>query len=113
MNEAYTAMTGVSYTLVYTSSSTADALAQSMANSLAAGHAVTAGSNSPASAPIVSNHAYSVNAVTNENGTWYVTVYNPWGFDGASWDSNPSDGLLKLTAAQFLTAFMAVETCSA
>jgi uncharacterized protein YaiE (UPF0345 family) len=113
MDEAYTAITGASYSMQYTTSSTANALAQSMANSLAAGHAVTAGSNNPSSAPIVSSHAYDVQAVTDVNGTWYVTVYNPWGFDGASWDSNPNDGLLQLTASQFQTCFQVVETCTA
>jgi hypothetical protein len=113
MDEAYTAITGASYSATFTTSSTADALAQSMANSLAAGHAVTAGSNNPSSAPIVSSHAYNVHAVTNVNGTWYVTVYNPWGFDGASWDSNPNDGLLQLPASLFQTCFQFVETCNA
>jgi hypothetical protein len=113
MDEAYTAITGTTYGFAFTTSYTADVLAQTVANSLAAGHAVTAGSNNPAGAPIVSNHAYNVHAVTFENGAWYVTVYNPWGFDGASWDANPNDGLLKLTASQFQTCFQVTETCNA
>jgi hypothetical protein len=40
-------------------------------------------------------------------------VYNPWGVDGASYDSNPSDGLLKLTISQFLLSFDTVEICNA
>ena len=114
MHEAYTAITGASYSVYSTGGSTADALAQKMANSLVAGNAVTAASlSSAAPSPIVSNHAYNVHAVTYENGTWYVTVYNPWGYDGRSWDSNPSDGLLKLTASQFQSAFRTVEVCLA
>ena len=91
-----------------TSGSSADTLAQTMANALAAGHAVTAASDNPAAFPIVSNHAYEIHAVTYESGVWYVTVYNPWGYDGASYDSNPGDGLLKLTAAQFQSLYSTV-----
>jgi hypothetical protein len=112
MDEGYVAITGASFTAQSTSGS-ADTLAQTMANSLAAGHAVTAASSSTSPAPIVGNHAYNVYNVYNQSGVWYVTVYNPWGFDGASWDSNSSDGLLTLTASQFQSCFTTVETCNA
>jgi hypothetical protein len=112
MDEGYRAVTGASYTSQSTSGS-ADTLAQSMANSLAAGHAVTAASPGGSPAPIIGNHAYNVYSVFNQSGVWYVTVYNPWGFDGTSWDSNSSDGLLTLTASQFQSCFSTVETCSA
>jgi hypothetical protein len=113
MDEAYTAITSASYSAPVTSTANADAFAQNLANALAAGHAVTAASNSPSQFPIISNHAYSVHAVNYVGGTWYITVYNPWGFDGASYDSNPSDGLLTLTASQFKTCFYNAEICNA
>jgi hypothetical protein len=114
MDEAYTAITGASYNMTSTGGS-ADSVAQSMANSLAAGNAVTASTltTEPAGSPIVADHAYNVHSVTNVNGTWYVTVYNPWGWDGASWDSNAYDGLLTITAAQFQSWFNTVEVCFA
>jgi hypothetical protein len=113
MNEAYRAVTGASYTSFSTTSRSADQLAQDMANALAAGHAVTAGSPPTSVWPIVGSHAYNVHCVTYENGAWYVTVYNPWGVDGANYDTNSGDGLLKLTAAQFQAAYSTVEICNA
>jgi hypothetical protein len=115
MYEAYNAITGSSYTSFATTSSTADALAQTMANNLAAGHAVTAASlaTEPGGSPIIGNHAYNVHSVTNVNGMWYVTVYNPWGFDGTSWDSNSGDGLLTLTSSQFQSWYGTVQVCNA
>ena len=113
MHEAYNAISGASYASYSTGNYTADALAQTMADQLTAGHGVTAGSSSSAASPICPGHAYNVHAVTNEGGVWYVTVYNPWGVDGYSYDSNSGDGLLKLTAVDFRSRFMAVETCNA
>jgi hypothetical protein len=46
-------------------------------------------------------------AATVENGTQYVTVRNPWGYDGAGSDSNVTDGFVKITLAQFQAAFSA------
>ncbi len=113
MHEAYTAISGATYRGISPGSTGADSLAQTMANELSAGHAVTAGSYSSATSPIIGGHAYTVQNVALENGVWYVTVYNPWGFDGVSYDSNSGDGLLKLTAATFQAKFSAVEVCLA
>jgi hypothetical protein len=110
MHEAYTAVTGASYSTTYTAGASADALAQSMASALAANHAVTAGSVSsqPGGSPIVGNHAYNVTSVTNTNGTWYVTVFNPWGIY-----STGNGGLVTMTSAQFQSWFLAEEICNA
>ena len=113
MYEAYIAITGTSFSTSMTGSTSAATLAQNMANSLAAGHAVSAASNNPSSFPIISGHAYNVHSVSLVGGAWYVTVYNPWGFDGASYDSNPGDGLLTLTASQFQSLFGYVQVCNA
>lgn len=113
LSETYRAITGASGSYSGTAGLSTDILAQNMANSLAAGHAVIAGSNSSTAAPIVGSHAYNVHAVVFENNLWYVTVYNPWGFDGASYDSNSGDGLLKLTASQFQSSFGTIQTCNA
>jgi hypothetical protein len=103
MHEAYIAITGGTYSWSYTTATSADALAQSMANSLAASHAVTAASlgSEPSDSPIVGSHAYNVHAVNYVNGTWYVSLYNPWGSQ------------LTVTSAQFQTWFSYTEVCSA
>jgi hypothetical protein len=36
----------------------------------------------------------------------YVTLYNPWGVDGKSWDASSADGLLKVTLGQFQSSFI-------
>ena len=82
-----------------------------LAGELAAGHAVTMGSWYSASTPIVGSHAYVVQDVNVSAGT--VTVYNPWGVDGRTWDSNYSDGLLTISAAQVAQYFSAIVSCYA
>ena len=89
------------------------ALGDWIAGQLSAGHAVTLGSDS-GGGPIVAGHAYMAQAVTTENGVQYVTVYNPWGVDGGgNNDSNPYDGLVKLTVGQALSYFTDAVSCQA
>ena len=105
MDPVYRAVTGLWTTRLWPTSSN---VASSMASHLAAGHAVTVGSNSNAASPIVGLHAYMVKSVEVNAGETHVTVYNPWGLDGRSYDSNPGDGLLRLTLDQFRVAFSTV-----
>ncbi len=42
-----------------------------------------------------------------------VTVYNPWGYDGRTYDGDYSDGLLTLNMTQFQNSFSAVVVSSA
>jgi len=77
-----------------------------LSSNLAAGHPVTAGTYSTASGPIIGNHVYMVKSVQTVDSVQYVTVYNPWGYDGGtSTDSTPGDGLVTLTIAQFVQYF--------
>jgi hypothetical protein len=110
--EPFRAITGLSTQNDYPSNYTASALAQKIATELAAGHAVAGGTKSVGlPAYLVGGHTYAVQSVAQEAGVWYVTVYNPWGYDGsASYDSNPADGLLKLTADVFKSCFSLVTT---
>ena len=86
-----------------------------MQTSLAQGSAAVI-AQSTSSGPYVSadgiivNHAYAVTAVYNDNGTWKVRLYNPWGMDrenGATMDaldsSRPAanDGFITITWQQF------------
>lgn len=51
-------------------------------------------------APLISSHTYSVVSVSKDtSGTVWLTLQNPWGFDGANADSNPGDGLITLNYA--------------
>jgi len=77
---------------------------------LSQGHAVTLGSNYNAQSPIMGSHAYTVISVHTSGQQRYVTVYNTWGWDGASWDSNRYDGVLTLSIQQIQENFSAVGT---
>jgi Calpain family cysteine protease len=59
----------------------------------------------PSNIPIIGSHAYTVVSTSVDSGVQYITVRNPWGFDGAGNDGNTGDGLVTLTFAQFQTAF--------
>jgi hypothetical protein len=74
---------------------------------LSAGQAVTAGTKSTASGPVVGSHAYMVKSTYIADGQTYVVLYNPWGVDGTRSDSNPNDGLVTLTLSVFKQNFTA------
>jgi len=84
-----------------------------LSSELAAGHSITAASYSNASGPIVGSHAYMVKSVETSGAGMFVTVYNPWGVDGRSWDSNSGDGLLKISIGDFQRYFQAAIVCTA
>jgi len=96
MSTVYQEVTGCATSQRWTTGSS-EQLFTFIQSSLAAGHPVTMGSYSSASGPIVGGHAYMLKSVqTGQDGS-FVTVYNPWGVDGTSWDSNPRDGLLTIS----------------
>lgn len=72
-----------------------------------AGHAVTLGTYEPNGAPVLDQHAYSVDAVlTDDSGTpAQVRLRNPWGIDGVPNDSDPNDGYVTLTADQLFNCY--------
>lgn len=110
MNEAYVAVTGVSTT--NRSAASSDIVAF-LTSSLNAGHAVTVGTKALVAEPIIASHAYVIRSVDYNNGNSYVTLYNPWGFDGGAFDSQPGDGLLILSIPQFQQNFSTVMVCQA
>ena len=83
-------------------------LYQLLSSSLASGHAVTLGSYSRPQSPIVGSHAYVVMSVETVGADQFVTVFNPWGVDGRSWDNNYYDGLLTISIDQVQSSFSAV-----
>ena len=53
--------------------------------------------------PLVESHCYSVTAITKDSGgTVWVTMRNPWGYDGFNVDSNPGDGFVTLQYSTLL-----------
>ncbi|MBN1943093.1 MAG: hypothetical protein JW849_07340 [Phycisphaerae bacterium] len=105
MDDVYREVTGVSATFQYTYNYSTSTLATYLRNNLNAGHAVTLGSYSSAASPVVGGHAYQVVSIDASN---YVTVYNPWGVDGRTWDSNYNDGLLRLSISQVLSNYVGI-----
>lgn len=77
---------------------------QDLAQMLARGDAITAGSNSTASGLIVGNHAYMVDAIFQENSVWKVQLYNPWGIDGLIAQGR-NDGMLTIPWTVFRVSF--------
>jgi hypothetical protein len=52
------------------------------------------------SAPLIASHCYAVISATKDaGGTVWITLRNPWGFDGFNVDSNPNDGLVTVSYA--------------
>jgi hypothetical protein len=100
MTDAFQTITGVG-TTSRSIAGTAQAVYDFLELHLSAGRAVTTANTGATAGPIIGSHAYMVMGVETVNGEMYVTVYNPWGYDGVSWDSNPSDGLITITIAQF------------
>jgi hypothetical protein len=77
--------------------STDASIYSSITTALAANHEVVIGTDSSVASPLIGSHAYSVVSAYTSNGTEYVVLRNPWGFDGAGNDGNTSDGLITLT----------------
>jgi hypothetical protein len=106
VSTVYVAITHTGTSAQYTSGASASTVFNYLSSNLAAGHPVAAGTYSSASGPIIGNHYYMVQSVQTVGSVQYVTVYNPWGYDGGtSTDSNPGDGLVTLTIAQFMQYF--------
>lgn len=104
MADVMTMLTNTSNSYQSTSTS-ADTFFNYLQTQLNAGHAVTLGSKSVTASPVVANHAYMVKSVQVTPTGKTITVYNPWGVDGRSYDSNYYDGLLTLTVAQVQASF--------
>ena len=86
-----------------TASSVFSAITTALANSKAV--AAITNSNIVLNAPVIGSHAYTVVSTSVQAGTHYLTLRNPWGFDGIGDDGDPSDGLVTVTLAQFQANF--------
>jgi len=113
MSDVFTDVVNSGSNTVWMSPTTSlTSLAAFLTAQIQAGHAVTAGSYSNSTGPIIGGHAYMVQSVTTTNQGTFVTVYNPWGYDGVNYDSNPGDGLLTLPIATFRQCFEAAVACA-
>ena len=92
-----------------TFSATASSVFSQITTALAANKAVAAITNTTINngAPIIGSHAYTIVATSIENGIQFLTLRNPWGYDGAGNDGNSADALVKITLAQFQSCFTA------
>ncbi|HVS70624.1 MAG TPA: carbohydrate-binding protein [Phycisphaerae bacterium] len=91
----------------------AGSLYNSITSALWSGKGVTLGTNASVwGVPIIGDHTYTVtSANTDQWGTQYITLRNPWGYDGAGSDSNPYDGYVTVAVSQ-LTPFLMAGTIS-
>lgn len=106
--EPFNALTGVGNTRFDFNIASDVGIYNFLKTQLLVGQAVTLGSwggGGPYS-PIMSRHAYSLQSVEMDDGVMYVTLYNPWGCDGVSYDNNPSDGLLTISISQLRQYFL-------
>ncbi len=107
MSTVFQEMTNRPTTTMWTGGSQAS-LASFIISALDSGHAATLGSYGNAPSPIVGSHAYMLKSIEFVEGEAIVTVYNPWGVDGKTYDSNYSDGLLRLDLSQVQACFSAI-----
>lgn len=97
---------GVANTGFGVSGADPNTLYNTLQSATSSGRAVAVGSITGAPWPIIGYHAYSVTSVSQDGyGNKYITVRNPWGMDGVNFDSNPGDGYLTISMAQFQSAF--------
>lgn len=99
----------------FLSYSNAGALMSILDQQLAEGKAVTIGTDSAVTGPLIGSHAYTVIAMTTDasGNITGVEVRNPWGIDGVANSSNPNDGYVTVTAAQAFASFAGVCTAFA
>jgi hypothetical protein len=102
-------LSSLGYSVSSFSTSDPNSLYNSISNALNSGKGVTLGTaKSVWNVPLIGDHTYTaVKAWKDSSGTGWVTLRNPWGYDGAGWDSNTNDGYVTLTVNQlapFLTA---------
>jgi hypothetical protein len=96
LNDLGMALTGVP-------GSDANSMFNAIQAGLWAGKGVTIGTNVNinSGAPLIGDHTYTVtNTWRDSSGTGYLTLRNPWGFDGAGNDGNAGDGLVTVSMYQ-------------
>lgn len=111
----FTALTGKPSSYTSTTSSTADRIYSTIDNAISTGKPVTAGTFGKDSGVdyngtgVYAWHAYTVLGTSEENGTRYVQLRNPWGsHDGGTIRDGKDDGIFKLPMADFMKLYQSV-----
>ncbi|MCD6364357.1 MAG: hypothetical protein J7M14_00620, partial [Planctomycetes bacterium] len=89
------------------------ALWEILESHIEAGHGLTLGTWASPQVPLVGGHGYVVESVESVEGRLFVTVFNPWGVDGCSWDDNYDDGLVTISIDQVVSDFSHLVACLA
>jgi hypothetical protein len=73
---------------------------------LQVGEVLTVGTRTQTTGGIVASHAYELLNVYQSGGQWRVTLYNPWGIDGATGAiSGGNDGVVDISWTAFSASF--------
>lgn len=83
----------------------ANDLYEKVLNALNENRGITLGTNGSIThgTPLIGGHAYSLIGTSKDIlGNYSFILRNPWGFDGVNSDSNPQDGLIKVTYLQII-----------
>jgi hypothetical protein len=114
MSEVYTDFGDTSATITPSGAADANTYAQQIEALLDSGKSVTAAVyNVPAGANLIGSHAYTITGVTqNNDGSYSVTVRNPWGVDGNTSTDGNNDGYVTLTAAQAFAGLAVVQSAT-
>lgn len=110
MDAVYQDVTGLSASRQSVGTMSDSALVSLISSSLSQGNAISASTVLSPTGPVIRNHAYAVQSITNVGGTYYMTVYNVWGQDGVQYDSNQGDGLVTISLATFRSNFSTICT---
>ncbi len=110
MSEVYTALsTRQTISRWFDSTASGSQIYTMVRDLLNQGYALTVGSRGTASGPIVAGHAYTIAAVeTDASGGYWITVHNPWGYDGGTASGDTTDGFIRLAAQDMATYFSAM-----
>lgn len=80
-------------------------LAQLIDTNIKSGYSQSPATYTTSTNPFVKNHAYVIPSTKNTRLPTNIIVFNVWGNDGATYDSNPSDGLLETSMSTFKSQF--------
>jgi cysteine-rich repeat protein len=99
MGSVYFEMTNGGSNDVMVSGLSVNQITSLISSQITGGHAITEGNNK-ITWPMAAWDAYMIKSINPSHGN-NITLYNPTGRDGSSYDSNPYDGLLEVTPSDF------------
>lgn len=105
---------GIAYSTKTPGSTAASTLYTSITNAINSKRGVVTGTkDSVSGAPVIGNHVYTIVKATKDAvGNMFVTLRNPWGFDGAGNDGNANDAQVTISMSQFQSNFSSMAIVS-